>query len=66
MLQYLLVAGIAQCDRVEVVLLHELIEEVGTQHHRLRYRHLGLLKLVELGVTLDDVVEECQTTAFTA
>ena len=66
MLQYLLVAGIAQRYGPQVVLLHELVEEVGTQYHRFGYRYLGLFELVQLGVALDDVIEECQTTALTA
>ena len=64
MSQYLLVRGIAQCYMVEVVRLHELVEDIGTEHHRLRYHHLGILKLVELGMPLHDVVKECQTTAL--
>ena len=66
MLQYLLVAGIAQGYCPQVVLLHELVEEVGTQYHRFGNRHLGLFKLVQLGMALDDVIKECQTTTFTA
>ena len=63
-LQYLLVAGVAQCYCPQVVLLHKLVEEVGTQHHRLCYLHLRLLKLVQFWVALYYLVEECQTAAF--
>ena len=64
MLQDLLVGGIAQGDGIEIILLHELVEEVGTEHHRLRNRHLRILVLVQFGMALDDIVEERQTTAF--
>ena len=65
-LQDLLVGCIAQGYGIEVVLLHELIEEVGTEHHGLRDHHLRILILVEFGMTLDDVIEECQTTSLTS
>ena len=61
MLQDLLVGGIAQGDGIEIVLLHELVEEVGTEHHRLGDRHLRILILVQFGMTLDDIVKECQS-----
>ena len=66
MLQDLLIRCIAQGYGIEVVLLHELIEEVGTEHHGLRNHHLCILILVEFGMTLDDVIEECQATALAA
>ncbi len=31
------VGGIAQCQRIEPVLGHEAVENIGTQHHRARY-----------------------------
>ena len=65
-LQDFLVGGIAQGYGVEVVLLHKLVEEVGTEHDGLRYRHLGTLVLVQLGVALDDAVEEGQAAALAA
>ena len=65
-LQDFLVGGIAQGYGVEVVLLHKFVEEVGTEHDGLRYRHLGTLVLVQLGVALDDAVEEGQAAALAA
>ena len=35
-LKYLFVRSIAECNRIKVVLFHELVEDVGTQHHSLR------------------------------
>lgn len=57
-LQYLFIAGIAQRYRIKVVIHHECIKDVGTEHHRLRNLHGGILILVELRMTLDDIVEE--------
>ena len=65
MLQNLLVRCIAQGYRPEVVLVHELVEEVGTQHHGLWNLHRCILKLVQFRMSLDDVVKECQATALT-
>ena len=66
MLQDLFVGRIAQSHRIEVVFLHKLVEEVGTKYHRLRDRHLGFLILVQFRVTLNDIIEECQTTTLTS
>ena len=66
MLQYLLVRCVAQCDAPQVVLVHEFIEEVGTQHDGLRNLHGGIVKLVQFRMALDDVVEECQTAPLAA
>ena len=60
-LQYLLVRGVAQRNAPQVVLVHELVEEVGTQHHRLGYLHGGVVEVVQLRVSLDDVVQEGQS-----
>ena len=64
MFQYHAVIGIAQSYVIELVFLHELIEEICTQHHRSWYGHAGILKLVELGMTLNDIIEESKTTAL--
>ena len=57
-LQDFIIAGIAQGYRIEIVAHHELVEDIGTEHHGLRNLHGGILILVELGMALDDVVEE--------
>ena len=49
---------------VQVVLLHKLVEEIRTQHNRLRDVHLYARKAVELWMPLDDVVEKGQSAAF--
>ena len=61
-----LVRSVAEGDGIEIVLLHELVEEVGAKHDGLRYRHLGTLILVQLGVALDNAVEEGQAAALAA
>ena len=65
MLQDLLVRSVAQRDGIKVVLLHELVEEVGAEHHRLRNHHLRLFILIKFRVALDDIIEKRQTTALT-
>ena len=65
MLQNLLVGCITQRDTPEIVLVHELVEEVGTEHHGLGNLHVGVLKPVQFRMALDDVVEKCQATALT-
>ena len=66
MVQYLVVAGITESDLVKVVLLHELVEEVGTQHNGFGYVYLHAREAVELGMALDNIVEKCQSTPFSA
>ena len=66
MLQDDLVGSIAQGNRPQVVLVHELIEEVGAEYHRLRNLYGGIFKLVQFRMSLDDIVEECQATALAA
>ena len=66
MLQDFLVGGVAQGYLPQVVVVHELVEEVGTEHDGLRNLNGGILKLVQFRMTLDDVVQECQTTAFSS
>ena len=64
MTQNVLVGSIAQGYLIEVVLLHELVEDVGTQHHCLRNTDLSTRKLVEVGMCLHDIVEERQATSL--
>ena len=64
--QDFVVGRIAQGYLVEIVLLHESIEDVGTQHHRLRNLHRGVGKPAELGMPLDNVVEESQSAPLAA
>ena len=62
--QYLVVRSVAQGYLIQVVLLHELVEHVGAEYHGLGYLHARSGKRIEVGMSLDDVVEECQTTTF--
>ena len=64
MLQDLFVGSIAESNGIEIVLLHELIEEVGTEYDGLRNRHLSILVLVQLCMPLDDIIEESQATTL--
>ena len=66
MLQDFLVRGIAEGNLVKIVGIHELIEHIRTEHHRLRDAHLHAFKLIEFGMLLDNVIQECQATALAA
>ncbi len=63
-LQNCLVGGIAECYLVQVVGVHKLVEDVGTEHHRLGDADLYIFELTELRVGLYYVVEECQTSTL--
>ena len=60
------VGGFAERQRIEFVRLHELVEDVGAEHHGAGEQHRGVVKTVEVGVTKDDVVEERQAAPFSA
>ena len=62
--QYLCVGGIAQCHGVEVVVGHELIEDVGAEHHSARYGDGEAVEIVELRVAFDYGVDERQAAPF--
>ena len=63
MLEYLLVAG---GYLVEVVLLHELVEHICAEYHRLWNLYGHSRKSVEFRVHLYHVVQECQTSSLAA
>ena len=52
MLQNLIVGSVAKGDGVELVHLHELIENIGTQHHSAGYRDGDAVKVVAYRVLL--------------
>ena len=66
MLQDFLVTGIAQCYRIEIVLLHEGIKNVSAENHGLGNLHRGVAILAELGMALDHVVEEGESPTLSA
>ena len=45
-------------------MIHEFLEEVGAEHYGLGNHHRGIVKLVEFGMMLHDVVDEGKTTTF--
>ena len=49
-LQYVLVRSVAKCNLIQVVVVHELVEHVGTENHGLWNGHLYTLEAVELRV----------------
>ena len=53
-----LVGGIGECHGVEVVVLHELVEDVGTQHQGLGYAYLHVGDGLEDGMLLQEMVNE--------
>ncbi len=52
--EYLVVGQVAQGHRVEIVVRHKLVEDVGAQHHGARYRDGGAAEVVADGILLDD------------
>ena len=58
------IVGIGERKLVEIIVVHEFLEEVGAEHHRLWNHHRGIVKLVEFGMMLHDVVDEGKTTTF--
>ena len=64
--QNLLVRRFGERHAVEVVLLHELVEDVGAEDDGLRYAHRHVLKGVHVRVAFDDVVEECDAAPLAA
>ena len=64
--EYDVVGSVAQCYLVEVVGIHELVEDVGAEHHGSWYGHLNPRQLVHLRMSLYDVVEESQSTSFSS
>ena len=65
-LQNLFVGCVAQCHLVEVVRVHELVENVRTEHDSLGDADCDALLLVQVGMASQDVVDEGQATSLTA
>ena len=65
-LQDFIIAGIAQSYRIEIVTHHELVEDIGTEHHGFRNLHGGILILIELRMALDDIVEKGKSSTLSA
>ena len=66
MAQYLGIRGVAQRYLVEVVLLHKLVEHIGTEYHGLRYLYRHAFELPKIRMALDDIVQEGEATALAA
>ena len=64
MSQDFVIACIAQSYGIEIVALHECIEDIGTKDNCLRNLNRGIVVLIELRMALDDIVEKCQTSAL--
>ena len=56
----LFVSAVAQSDRIELVGVHKLVEDVGTQHHR--FRDHGRCR--EVFVSGEHSVDEGKATSF--
>ena len=66
MVQDLLVRRVAQGDGIQVVLLHEPVEDIRAQDHRFGDLHGSPLKLIQFRMALDDVIQESQSTPLSA
>ena len=66
MFENFFIAYITQSNLIKIVLLHKLVEEIGTQHHRFGNMNLNACKAVKLGMSFDYIVKKGQTTPFPA
>ena len=66
MRQYFVIRRIAQRYGIQAVGCHKFIEDVGTQHHRPRYRDSDAIEVITYGIFLDDGVDKCQAAPFAA
>ncbi len=66
MFQDVLVITFGESHRVEVVRLHELVEEVGTEHHRLGGGDREIGVVVQLQVGLHHVADKGETSPFSS
>jgi len=64
--QDFVVGDVAQGHLVEFVCVHEFVEDVGAEDDGLRNHDACVGKLVEVGVPLDDVVDEGDAAPFSA
>ena len=60
------IGGFGEGQRIEVALLHELVEDVRTEHNGLGELHLCPGEVVQVGMAQDDVVEEGQAASLAA
>ena len=58
------VGGVAERYRIELVHLHELVENIGTEHHRAGDGYGDSVEVIAHRILLDDGVDECQAAAF--
>ena len=65
-LQYLLVRNIRESRLPQMVLVHELVKDIGTEHNGLRYHHLNIVKLMKLIMLLNDIIQESKAASFSA
>jgi len=65
MFQDILVIPVRQGYGVETVGLHELIKDIGTEHHRFRRGHGEIGVIVQLQVCFHHITNEGQSPALT-
>ena len=66
MSQNILVGSVAQGNLIQIVALHELIENIGTENHSLRNGNLSIIETLELLVAYNHIVDERQATSLSA
>ena len=64
--QYGFIVGIAQRHLIKLVRVHELIEHIGTQHHRFWNHDRSVFKLVKLAVALQQMVDKGKASPFSS
>ena len=59
-----IIIGIRKSYLIQIVAIHKLVKDIGTEHHCLRNGDTGILKLLKFRMPLHHIVNESQTTAF--
>ena len=65
-LQDYIIVRIAQTYLIQIVGIHEFIEDIRTENHRLRNSNRCIFKFLKFCMTLHHVVYKSQTTAFSS
>ena len=64
MLEYFFVGYVAECNLVEVVRVHKLVEDVGAEYDGLGDADGDAFFIIEVGVPSQQVVDEGKAAAF--
>ena len=60
------IVHIGKRELIEIVRLHEFLEQIGAEHHGLGNHDGGVVEAIDFGVGFDEIVDESQTAPFAA